>query len=222
MRKIYLLVFITAGIGFTSNAQISKGSLFLGGSFGAFSSTSKEDTPSNFESKNSGFSFFPQIGKAIGTNKIAGLTLGYNQSTNKSNFNGQKQESKGYSAGAFYRRYYSLSSRFYLFGQGVLEWRHVNERQENDNALQRTSNNENFNFSITPGISYAASQRIHLEASLNELLALGYQTGKSKNYNATGGVSGTSTQKNLYLAGNGNGFSSITIGIRWILPSKTK
>lgn len=220
MRKITLFTMAMICLHVISNAQISKGSVFLGGSFNGFSYSLKEDAAPNYESKNSGFGILPQIGKAIGTNKIVGISFGYNQSTNESTFNSRKEKTTGYSAGIFYRRYYPLSTRFYLFGQGLVAWNRNKESQEINNILQRTTDYNNINFSITPGISYAASKKLHLEASLNQIASVGYSVGKSKGYNANGTVAGTSTQKSFGISGNGNGFSNITIGLRWILPSK--
>lgn len=147
--------------------------------------------------------------------------MGYGQGTGELNVNGQKQENKNYSAGVFYRRYYPLSARFYLFGQGTLGWGLTTDRRESNNVLQQTTNTNTINVNITPGISYAASRKLHLEASLNQLASAGYSFGKTKTYNDNGTVAGTATQKNVGISGNGNGFSSITIGLRWLLPAKS-
>ena len=171
MKKTALLIIGFVCFCIASRAQISKGSTFLGGSFGLSSSSSKDDVNTTNEGKNSGFSISPQIGKAIGNNKILGVYLGYNQSTNTSTYGTQKQETKnnGYSAGVFYRQYYPLSNRFYLFGQGSFGWSTSKEKYTNNALLQRENDNNAISFSITPGLSYAAGRKLHLEASLNDL-----------------------------------------------------
>ena len=126
MRKLYLLTIAVLGITAISNAQISKGSTFLGGSVNVYSNSSKDENPASIEDKSSSWGIRPQFGKAIATNKILGIFLNYSTSENQyasypysgtfpispTKFN---SENTSYGGGFFYRQYYLLSNRFFPF-----------------------------------------------------------------------------------------------------------
>lgn len=221
MKKIALFSTTLFCLSLAAQAQITKGSLFLGGSFGVSSSSSKNEGMLTQESSTSGWSFSPQIGTAVGTNKIAGLSFGYNRSRQENTYATQKQltESSGFSGGIFYRRYYPLSNRFYLFGQAGVDFGTSTQEQKRDGALTFKNSSKTISVNITPGISYAASRKLHLEASLNRLVSAYYTWSKFTNYPQSPiGIPTSGTQKQFGLAGNGSGFSELSIGLRWILP----
>jgi outer membrane immunogenic protein len=223
MRKTFTLTIFIVCLAQISNAQIVKGSTFLGGSLSFGGSSSKDQNTSTQEAKSSGWSIGPQIGKAIATNKVVGLFLNYSYSNYESGSGAQLQQrpSSTYGGGIFYRRYYPLPSGFYLFGEASLGTSVGNDEQKYGGILQNKTQRTSIGFGITPGIAYAASSKLHLEASLNSLANLYYQWAKTTTYPQTpGGVTYLSTQKQFGAAANANGTSGITIGLRWILPSK--
>ncbi|GAA4743335.1 outer membrane beta-barrel protein [Flavisolibacter ginsenosidimutans] len=224
MRKTLLLTIAVICLAQISNAQISKGSLFLGGSLSFGSSSNKDQNTSTQDSKSSGWNISPQFGKAIATNKIVGVYVNFSHNNFESGSGTQLQQrpSNTYGGGVFYRRYYPLPSRFYLFGEASLGTSIGKEEQKYGGSLQTQTERTSIGFSITPGISYAASSKLYLEASLNSLANLYYQWAKTTTYPpATGGVTSISNQKQFGVAANGNGTSGISIGLRWILPSKS-
>jgi hypothetical protein len=222
MRKFTLLTIALVCISFISNAQISKGSTFLGGSVYLNSNSSKDDAMPINENKSTNWGIKPQFGKAISTNKIVGLSLNYTRSGNEYN-NGtynSKADGSSFGAGVFYRSYYPLSNRFFLFGEGALEANFgENERTTND-ILAYKEKNTLLHLSITPGFSFAASKKLHLEASLNSLLSFSYLSLKGNDYNAAGTIVKTSKANQVNGGANSNGFSGLSVGLRWILPSK--
>lgn len=222
MRKILLLTIAMVCISFISNAQITKGSTFLGGSIFVNSYSNKDDSSPMNESKTSNWGIRPQFGKAISTNKIFGVFLNYNNSTSKnsSGTNNSKTTASTYGGGIFYRSYYPLSSRFFLFGEGSLGVNLGGEERATNKILNYKDDRTEVNLSLTPGISFAATKKLHLEAALNSLLFLSYHTTERKEYNLSGTVVRTSKWNQFNASANANGFSGLSIGLRWILPSK--
>jgi hypothetical protein len=231
MRKLYFLTIVMVSLSFISNAQISKGSTFLGGSVNVNTNSSKDENPSSIEDRTSNWGIRPQIGKAIATNKILGVFLNYSSSENQyasypftgtfpitpTKFN---NENTSYGGGFFYRHYYPLSNRFFLFGEGsVGGFFGKTKRQANDHLTEEIESKD-FNLGVTPGISFAATRKLHLEASLNSLFSVNYGTSKTTEFNTSGGVSGTKNGHSFSGNANANGFSGLAIGLRWILPSK--
>ena len=63
------------GLSLTSQAQIIKGSKFLGGFFSLSTGSGETEFPPYSKSEGFSWTFRPQFGKAISTNKVLGLYL---------------------------------------------------------------------------------------------------------------------------------------------------
>jgi len=231
MRKLYALAIVMVCISSVSNAQISKGSTFLGGSVNFSSNSRKDDDLSSIENKTTNWGVTPQLGKAVATNKIVGVFLHY--STSKNQYYSQnspgsspilptKSNSEGtdYGGGFFYRQYHPFSSRFYVFGQAGLGTTFGKQQSIQNDILTNEQKWTDFGLALTPGFSFAATRKLHLEASLGSLLSLNYNTSTIKEFTPAGDVSKTSKSQSFSANANTNGFSGISIGLRWILPSK--
>lgn len=116
MKKLYLslpLLFI----GILSQAQISKGTILLGGGFDFATSSNKVTTdgipvtPATI-TKNTGVSVYPAIAKAIKDNLVIGVYLGVGYNSEKVNPDYKEND---YDLGVFMRNYKYLGSRFYFF-----------------------------------------------------------------------------------------------------------
>src|SRR4051812_20144592 len=101
MKKLLLLTFASLFfLSFTSSAQITKGSVLLGG--GISGGKGKSGSSPN-ESTSSSFSLYPTLGIAVKDNAVVGLRLSYSRSqSGQSNINFSDKQN-GYSAGVFYR-----------------------------------------------------------------------------------------------------------------------
>ena len=230
MKKIALLTITSVFILSLVKAQISKGSTFLGGSVG-YSKGSNEltlpqqTTPAQ-ENEQSSWTFRPQVGKAIAENQIVGIFLNFfnSNSQQKNGANISEMDASNYGGGIFYRRYYPFSQRFYLFGDAGLGVSSTKQKVTNDNGtvsyVASKNNGTNFSLALTPGLSFAATRKLFLEASLNDLLGIFYSTTEGSNYNTQGVVTETTEQTSFSAMANANGFSNISVGVRWILPSK--
>ena len=120
MRKIILAIITVSIFIFSANAQIKKGSIFLGGDIGG----SAQNTKSGSETinKQNNINISPVAGKAIKDNLVLGVTAGFGVYKNEnSNVNNNKYNNNFYNAGVFLRKYKNIGTGgFYLFIQGGL------------------------------------------------------------------------------------------------------
>ena len=227
MRKIYILTIAIACIGLVSNAQITKGSTFLGGSLSAYSDKSEFTPNTNLENKSTNWNIRPQVGKAIAENKIAGIFLNFGKSKyiqSSAPANSSESINSFYGGGVFYRSYYPVSKRFFLFGDAALGISFGKDERSNNNGtinyIYYTGKSTEGNFALTPGVSFAATKKLHLELAMNNLLYFSYQSSKVTEYTSPNTVFRTTNRKIFSANANANGFSNIAVGFRWILPSK--
>lgn len=111
-------------------------------------------------------------GKAFSKNNILGLSVGnslFNSVSQLKLEEGlviQEEKSSLWTAGVFHRIYLPLSGSFYLFGQTNLSY-----------AYGKTSadgRRSTIDLSVTPGLAYAISRRMHAELSLPRLFSIGH------------------------------------------------
>jgi hypothetical protein len=178
MRKIILAI-ITASLFVNSaNAQIKKGSIFLGGDIGGSAQKTKEgDITTN---KQNGINISPVFGKAIKDNLILGVNTGIGIANNDNPVNNWEYNTNSYNAGVFVRKYKNLAtSGFYLFVQGGLGVSYYHQKQEGPSPLNFDETKRvTVGINAYPGISYAVSKKLHLETGFNNLLSLNYFTDK--------------------------------------------
>jgi hypothetical protein len=225
MKKITLL---TAVLFFAilSHAQITKGSTMIGGSVGA-NSNQEDDDDQNRKGKNNQWGAGIDVGRFFANNKAVGLFLNYNHGLSKTEISGSfpystESEFNSWGGGFYYRQYFPLSAKWYLFGQADLGY--ANYVAENKLDGKRTSKTKGWNtaVSITPGVSFAAGRKLFIESSFSDLFDVHYGKSKGKDYSPTGTVIGTSKGKSFGVHGNLSGLNNIYFGLRWILPGKGK
>ena len=172
MRKIILATIALSMFVFSANAQIKKGSIFLGGDIGGSSQKTKSgDITTN---KQNGINISPVFGKAIRENLVLGINAGFNIYNNDNPPYNGKYDANAYNAGLFLRKYKNIStSGFYLFVQGGLGGGYFKQKQEGPGNKDET---KRFTLGLTayPGLSYAVSKKLHLETGFNNLLSLNY------------------------------------------------
>lgn len=222
MKKFTLLSIASFCFMAITHAQITKGSTFLGGSLGYSSNSNEDNNSSGIKNESSNWSLRPQFGKAIRTNKIIGVFANYGSSKTEQTqgVNSLENKDRTYGGGIFLRNYYPLSSRFYLFGEGSAGVGFTKSEGINNAVVYGRGNTTLLFASITPGISFAAGRKVHLEASLNSLVSAGYSVSKTSTYDATGTQINSGKSKQFNAGVNANGFSNLSIGLRWILPRK--
>lgn len=216
MKKITLLTIASICLfALHSSAQITKGSVLLGG--GISGSHNKSEIPSQVDN-NSSFSISPAVGLAIKENTVVGIRLSFYHSKSEQKFTGNNylQESTGNIAGLFYRRYLSLGKKFYLFGEGVASYTHNRTKTESSNPPLTTQTNSGFSLTIYPGVAFAVNRKIHLEVALNDLFEFNYTNTKTEA--AFGNGTFTTTKASGFgAAANFSTAAPLSVGFRFVL-----
>jgi len=213
MKRLYLSSCLLFA-GFLSQAQISKGTVLLGGDIN-FQTYKDEINSGNVPqtvttSKQTGFFFQPSVGKAIKDDLVLGFDLDFGYSSTPGQTGSQFNED---GAGIFMRKYKGLGNRFYLFGESDLAFSYT-DQQNNFLPGTEPSFTEDKGYSIsltfTPGVAYAVDRKWLVEIDLPSLLYANYSqskendlyTGQPGQYQSTKGFdfgSGLSAST-LYIA----------------------
>jgi hypothetical protein len=220
MRKIYFLTIALVCFSFLSNAQIRKGSFYLGGDIGYSSQKEERINPAggmNNEGEQKSISFSPSIGMAVKENVFAGIDFTYanNESENLSSSNNYKTKALG--AGIFLRRYFPVANRFYLFGQvrlGYLD--RESDMTSTFNADRTQEDSWSLQAGLFPGLSYNIYKSLYLEMGLNNLLQIGYENIDRTETRTFGGT--FSTERKSFFLQSSLANSGLNIGVRFILP----
>jgi hypothetical protein len=211
-RKLLLFLFISVSSSAILQAQISKGDIFLGGSFGV--STYKGDANlTDYDIKGINYNFSPAIGKVIKDNFVFGAELNIAGFDNKHS-SAVNHEMFTVGGGVFWRKYFEVLNKFYLFGHGRIAASYA--REESDGSgLFSTSKGYGISASIYPGLSYAIKKKIHLEMSLNNLVSASFNHRKITY--SSGGVAYDSKINEFGIGSNLFSQSGYAIGIRFLL-----
>ena len=195
-----LLVLLTSAL----NAQISKGSILLGGSIG-FNKNKVEDT----DKESNSVSVMPAIGVAIKQNLVAGISLTYNGSKNTYNTPNSETKNDSYGASFFMRKYMTLGKGFFLFGEGNLYYQ-TSKNVYSYSGSENVQKSWGTGIYIYPGLSYAVSKRFHLETGLPQLANFGFSKTKSISNGAT-----TEKDKGVSFNVSAGSLSTISLGFRF-------
>jgi hypothetical protein len=133
MKRI-LLASLCLTLGFLSKAQISKGSVLLGGNITFHSHIDEGDRE---KVKSTGIWITPSVAVAVKENTILGLQLGYSRS-DFTEEQGYSTESNKYRSGIFLRKYFSLAERFYVFGEGNTYFDRLDEETKSGSSKTET------------------------------------------------------------------------------------
>jgi hypothetical protein len=215
MKKITLLTSaFFCLLSFTASAQITKGSVLLGG--GISGSKNKSENNNSQESTYSSFGISPAIGVAIKENTVVGLRLSYSHSKSEQPSGNipLEQKQNGYSAGVFYRRYLGLSTKFYLFGEAAAYY-YFNKQENTYPGSVSSQESKSAGLNFYPGVAYAVNKRIHLEVGLNNLVDLSY--GSSTTKSTSSGNTVTSKSSGLGFTTNVSASAPLTVGFRFVL-----
>lgn len=169
MKRHLLLTLGVIAISFASQAQITKGTVLLGGTVGASTYTT-ETFSTKYKAR--GFTLSPSAGFTVKDNHVVGISLTYGHGSTKSTYTDLTNDT--YGAGVFYRRYLPLGKSFYFYGQADARYSYFKSDFIQDPAY-KTSNEQKFGrLSLSPGITYAVSKRFHLEVAMNDIISLNY------------------------------------------------
>ena len=187
-----------------------------------FSSYKSTNTINNFNNnKQTGLNISPAFGKAIKENLIGGFDLrfGYYKTNNDGNAN--ITTNKSYGVGFFVRKYKPLGkSDFSVFIQGRLGADYIT-RVQNYNTNDKDDYKEyNIGANLYPGISYTISKRLQIETGFNNVVGIGYSSGKGE---VTGQSPRSYSQKGFSISSSLNSLNSaLSFGFRLLLNKDAK
>lgn len=203
-----------------SNAQITKGNLFIGGDVYLSIYNTTNPNPNGEFSRSSSFGFSPTIGWVTKENLVVGASIltyfNYNSFTNSDNYN----RSNRIGAGIWMRKYLPIGKSFYLFGNGMLSVQTLynsNYIIAQPNFYKEKGFNINVNF--VPGIAYQVNKRLFLDAALNNLFSLGYERKNTEYQNSGSPNINRSTNSFNLSSGIGSG-TPLQVGMRWMILRK--
>ena len=208
MKKIYLVVSMNFFVLSFANAQITKGSLWLGGNIGF--SSSKNNNGQN--SKENIYSISPSIGTAVKQNTIVGLQANFTSDHYENSAIDQKSSNSG--AGVFLRQYWQIVNRFYAFGHFTAGYSSNNQTNESQNYKYEV-NGWSVGLGASPGVSFSVNKWFQLEAGFSNLFYLNYS---QKNTKTTSTTSQSSVDSHVVSAGiNLENASSFNLGFRFLI-----
>lgn len=214
MKKTLLLACTFISFATISQAQITKGSILLGGSIGL--SAGKTDASINEDSKTNSLNFSPTIGVAVKENWIVGINTSFsNYKADPTVSYPIKRKDESFSGGVFARRYSTIGKNFYLYGNGSLNYQKTSQSQISSTDYANHFTSKGVSLSIAPGIAYAINKRFHLEMSMNDLLSVGYI--KTESEDVTLGGRKITESKSFGFETNLNPASSLYVGFRFVL-----
>lgn len=155
------------------NAQITKGSILLGGNFYVGNNKTRNTTVPSFERTITGVNISPSIGYAFKENNIIGVGVSYSHSKSKT-LDVTNRETNSYGFDAFYRKYLPLGKRVYFFGQTTAGYTQGKEQVWGVSGITQQYRYYSMGLSLYPGISFAITKKIHIETGLADLIGVNY------------------------------------------------
>lgn len=220
--KILLFAAIFSTLFFSqSNAQINKGTIWLGGQLSFISQHNTYNTPSFPANSSNNIVISPSIGKAIKDNLIAGVDFNYAYS--KSTYNPgnpgsptNSQTTNNFGVGVYLRKYAPLGKNFYLFGQGRLGGTSLDSEVKYQSTVYSSNKGYSIDLGFYPGISYQVSKRVQFETGLNNLFDINLLHVVSKQFDA-GAITAESTSNTFLVSSSLSSLASLTLGFRVML-----
>jgi len=167
--------------GITANAQFEKGRVLLGLSFGLARSEGEANNGQRIESiTNRTLSIAPAVGLFVRNNLAVGLHGTYTGL--KTGYLNGSTRLRNYEAGFFVRRYVPVSSSFFLFAEGALDY--IASRNESVSVsplgtFRSAIDDQGARLALYPGVAYV-HRRIVLEASLRNIVNMQYTSRSQK------------------------------------------
>jgi hypothetical protein len=227
MKKLFLsslAVFIV----FLSQAQIKKGTVFIGGNIGFSNQTAKTTDSVNLPvSPGTSFNFNPSVGWAIKDNLVFGIDLvyGYQKINYPPSYFDYYYKQESYSAGVFLRRYKVLGSGFSIFGQASLHYSYSkNTYYTNTWAAQsnilgvQSAKNYGGTLGFYPGIAYTVSRHWQMETGLPNLVHINYTHSKQTYRNQVPNSPESQATSDTFNAGTSLGnYFQFSVGVLYVI-----
>ena len=210
-----LIILLSATIG---QAQISKGTILLGGNVGGwFIEDEKGTYTPNSKIKAKDLEIYPTIQFALKDNILFGIRLSYN---GNSSYNSLASGPSGdktrlYGGGFTLTKYQTLLKNFYLFLGSAAYYEYSKTVFYDDPGIVHTATHSTPTVSFTPGLAYNLSKRFYVELAMNDLVNIYYDS-FNENYSSPSAKSFERYKRLKYSFGL-NSFLPFNIGFRYII-----
>jgi hypothetical protein len=179
-RILLALIFVCAFM-VSTRAQISKGSVWIGGTIGYNQNKNDYKDTARKDYKTSSLNVSPAIGIAVKDNLVVGIRLTYGHDKSENNANVIESKGNTYGGGIFVRQYIPVISRLYLFGEASVAYSSSkgDATQEDYSSgttvkVKTTSKGWGTGLNVTPGLAFSITKKFQVETSLNSLFNVGY------------------------------------------------
>jgi hypothetical protein len=191
----------------------------LGGDFYFYSG--KIENGSGTYNYNS-FNISPSIGKAVKDNAFWGGQISFGGGKNYPGMTtAGDSKINSYGAGVFYRKYKTVSDKFYLFLQTRFNTIFSKTEFKNGPDYYYDQKDVYVSGNLYPGISYKVSGKLFLEAGFRDIVSISYTTEKREGYNF-GNVIDTYSNSFSFSSSLSNFNSSLSLGFRLLLSKESK
>ena len=210
MKKLLLVAVVAVSASLVSNAQITKGSLLLGGGL-SFGNNKTEQGAQ--EIKNNLVLLNPSVGVAVKTNLVFGVGATYGRTESESNTSKVTSNSAG--GNLFLRKYSLLGKGFYLFGELAGGYLQRKDKTVNGTNYIQETKASSISAALYPGIAYAVNKKFHLEVGIPSLVSLSYNQRDTRT-TAFGNVSSDKSNGFSFMS-NVSSSNPLSVGFRIVL-----
>ena len=209
-----------------SNAQMTKGSIYLSGSVGY---SREENDIKDYKQEN--FNVLPRVGYFVNTKLAIGLGLGYetekatSETLDPPTLTKKLNKKHAFVVEPFVRKYWTLSDKLYFFGQLAVPMRFgkTKDRESNERisgspyttSITRESKYTEIGVTVKPGLDYFLNKNWTIEATIGEF---GYNNFKRDASDVTDHY-GSGKGKDGYTKSNykfGLNLASVTFGVKYV------
>jgi len=166
MKKLFVSLFAFIMMQGAANAQFTKGSTFLGGSFNF--TTQKEGGSSSYSSSsNTNIYLTPELSYMLSKNTALGVGLSLSNNYQKSS-SGTKYTTNIISPSLFIQNYYPLAQKLYLSLKSEVGFGWATSKTENSSYSSKDEYNV-LGCSISPELDYFITSKVGMKANFNGL-----------------------------------------------------
>jgi hypothetical protein len=223
MKTTYTLIALLLAAPF-ANAQVTKGTAFLGGMVNYGNSQTKDDNggaaPETSTHSTSAV-IAPSYGWAIKDGMVLGVNISYGHGTSEQTDN-FTATSNSFGAGLFLRNYKYLGSRFSLFGATGFNfsYSHSNTEYNSGNPPNTTMDGYSVGVGFQPGVAYQISPSWQIEAVFPNVLYASYNHSKQTYSQGPGIADVHNTSDNFSVGSNLTNSFTLGIGLLYVIGKK--
>ena len=216
MKKI-LTLFSAIFLVVISNAQLNKGTIFLGGDLSGSTYKTKDGA---YEDSGGRFGLSAVFAVAVKDNKFFGGSLSYGHYENNQPTSSSSSDGNSYGASLFYRYYKPLLNKIFVFVQAGIPVNYTKNEFFQSQNYYYTDKSFSVGLSVTPGISVAVSKKVFLEAGFNNVASLNYQHSTTTGVNSGNNIDRSSNSFS-FSSSIGSFTYNLYFGFRVFIPKNS-